>query len=230
VFVAFGDLQATMYPLLADERSVALNIGTSAQIAFRQSSDGGAAEYEKALLARSTCGLLPFFNNGKVIVSASMNGGNMVMSEIEARIGKNATNAEIATLLQAADKFAERNSNRPFTAEATGLFHCERGMPAADALRLHRIDPNDKRPIADEEAIAAVCRRVVANMLDLTPFDEGRHQIMLLVGSAACSRFAMPLRRELGQRSRSVIEIVKPEGSTSAAAGAAAFAWAESDL
>ncbi|GMS91217.1 hypothetical protein PENTCL1PPCAC_13392, partial [Pristionchus entomophagus] len=66
-----------------------------------------------------------------------MNCGNMVMSEIEVRLGKDATNADIAALLQVADEFAERNTNGTFSVEATGLFHCERGMPVPERDQGH---------------------------------------------------------------------------------------------
>ncbi|GMR44462.1 hypothetical protein PMAYCL1PPCAC_14657, partial [Pristionchus mayeri] len=226
VLVALGDLQATMYPLLPDENCVALNLGTSAQMAFRQSGEKDVEEYEKQLLARSTCDLRPFFNNSNVIVSASMNGGNMVQSEIEKRLG---SAGNIAELLQAADSFATRNPNGPYSVSATGLFHRERGMAEPEPLQIHRTDPNDGRPISDQEAVAAVSRRVIDNMLSLTALAP-HHQRVLLVGSAGYSRFAVPLRAALDKNMTGGgrIEIVKPEGSTSAAAGAAAFAWDKS--
>ncbi|KAF8357541.1 hypothetical protein PRIPAC_92536 [Pristionchus pacificus] len=228
VYVALGDLQATMYPLLTDDHRVALNLGTSSQIAFRQR---GADEYEQAMLARSTTILYPFFGNSKLIASASMNGGNMVQSKIENRLGK-PSNAAIASLLQAADAFCELYPTDALATEATGLLHQERGMDKPEPLVVRRTAATNKRPIADEEAIVAVCRRVILNQLDLCPLAP-HHEKLLLVGSAACARYAVPLKRALEQKAEArgaAIEIVKPDGSTSAAAGAAAFAWAEGGL
>ncbi|BHF76381.1 hypothetical protein SprV_0501947900 [Sparganum proliferum] len=179
VFVALGDLQCSVYPYLLQEGTAACNLSTSAQIAFmlpkqfnpttaHNHCDTAETIYSRHL-SMGHISEWPFFSPGeRVVVAASLNGGNVIDRFVKML---RAWCRQLGCAAMEDDHVYERLTHIPVRRSE------KQGMVVIPRLFGERNSPEDSASVLKiqsehlslGEVYAAICEGVVQNLVSMAP-------------------------------------------------------------